>query len=148
MNWTVCVLSFRWFPSIWILCADVLEHSVCSIFIACHDLKWNSVLKHCHIKFRCWVNHPKERIQHSQQGESLKSRIRLLSIERRQNTIKYRNVQQHSFISSTCKCVQKYVVQNWNGMVFWWRQSVNFGCPFMHFYRKTLHVFKAWFTFI
>jgi len=24
---------FFWFPDIWILCADVLEHSVCSIFI-------------------------------------------------------------------------------------------------------------------
>ena len=26
-------LSFGWFPGVWILCADVSEHSVCSIFI-------------------------------------------------------------------------------------------------------------------
>jgi len=57
-------------------------------------------------------------------------------------------IQQHNFTSLVYKCVQKYAVQNWNGMVFWWRQSVNFGCPFMHFYRKTLHVFKVWFKFI
>jgi len=28
-----CILSFGWFPGLWILCADVSEHSVCSIFI-------------------------------------------------------------------------------------------------------------------
>jgi hypothetical protein len=28
-----CMLSFGWFPGIWILRADVSEHSVCSIFI-------------------------------------------------------------------------------------------------------------------
>jgi len=28
-----CMLSFGWFPNVWILYADVSEHSVCSIFI-------------------------------------------------------------------------------------------------------------------
>jgi len=26
-----CIFSFGWFPSIWVVCADVLEHSVFSI---------------------------------------------------------------------------------------------------------------------
>jgi len=26
--WTCCILSFEWFISIWILHADILEHSV------------------------------------------------------------------------------------------------------------------------
>ena len=44
-----CIISFAWFPSVWILCADVSEHSVCSIFIR-HVNK-----KKCrHITFRCW----------------------------------------------------------------------------------------------
>jgi len=28
-----CMLSFGWFPGVWILYADVSEQSVCSIFI-------------------------------------------------------------------------------------------------------------------
>jgi hypothetical protein len=28
-----CILSFGWFPGIWVLYADVSEHSVCSFFI-------------------------------------------------------------------------------------------------------------------
>ena len=68
-----CILSFGLFPSIWILCADVSEHSVCSILrggvrrkdSSCsHDLRillvhttyedgTNSVLKRWYIKFRC-----------------------------------------------------------------------------------------------
>ena len=27
------ILCFGWFPVTWILCADVSEHSVCSIFV-------------------------------------------------------------------------------------------------------------------
>jgi len=51
--------SFFWFSGIWILWADVSEHSVCSIFIGglslCCLWRWNrqSVLKCWHIKFRC-----------------------------------------------------------------------------------------------
>ena len=47
-----CVLSFGWFHGIWILCADILEHSV---------------PKCRHIKLRCH-GIPKERIQHTKQG--------------------------------------------------------------------------------
>jgi len=28
-----CILSFGWFPGVWILCADVSKHPICSIFI-------------------------------------------------------------------------------------------------------------------
>jgi hypothetical protein len=45
------ILSFGWFTGIWILCADVSEHYVCSIFIGCvnknnldislHQYLWN-----------------------------------------------------------------------------------------------------------
>jgi hypothetical protein len=28
-----CIISFWWFPGAWILCADVSEHSICSIFV-------------------------------------------------------------------------------------------------------------------
>ena len=32
-NTCCCMLSFGWFPGVWNLCADVSEHTVCSIFI-------------------------------------------------------------------------------------------------------------------
>jgi hypothetical protein len=32
------ILSFGWFPDVLILCADVSEHSVCSIWILCADV--------------------------------------------------------------------------------------------------------------
>ena len=51
-NPKLCILSFGWFPSIWILCADVSEHRI-----------------------QLAGNHPNERIQHSKHSESLKSRI-------------------------------------------------------------------------
>jgi hypothetical protein len=38
-------------PSIWILCVNVLEHYICSIFIGSVSLQ--SIPKHRHIKFRC-----------------------------------------------------------------------------------------------
>ena len=41
------VLYFWWFPGVWILCADVWEHSVSSIFIA-----GVSRISCLHIKFR------------------------------------------------------------------------------------------------
>jgi len=44
-----CIISFRWFQSIWILCADISEHSVCSIFtggVSLHHLWWYSFLQH------------------------------------------------------------------------------------------------------
>jgi hypothetical protein len=29
------ILTFGWFPGVWILCADVSKHTICSIFIGC-----------------------------------------------------------------------------------------------------------------
>lgn len=43
------MLSFGWLPSVWILCADVSEHSICSILI-CHANK----KKRRHITLRRW----------------------------------------------------------------------------------------------
>ena len=34
-HWRCCIISFGWIPGVWILCADVSEHSVFSIFIGC-----------------------------------------------------------------------------------------------------------------
>ena len=76
------ILSFRWLPGFWILCADVLEHfvppsKVVLTYPSCsHDL-WRCN-RQCaetsaHKIHTPW-NHPKERIQHSLHGESLISR--------------------------------------------------------------------------
>jgi hypothetical protein len=49
-----CVLSFGWFPSAWILYADVLTRSVSSTFIGYttyEDGTWQCVPKRWHIKF-------------------------------------------------------------------------------------------------
>jgi hypothetical protein len=60
-----CILSFGWFPSVWILYANVSEHSVCSIFIG-HVTKMektecSETLEH---NIQTLGSHPKERIQH------------------------------------------------------------------------------------
>ena len=51
-----CILYFGWFPDVWILCADVSEHSVSSIFKGPvgDQWRWNwqGVPKRRHIKFR------------------------------------------------------------------------------------------------
>ena len=56
-----CVLSYGWFPGVWILCTDVSEHSLCSIVIGGISRKnayttFEDVLdsgpKRRHIKFR------------------------------------------------------------------------------------------------
>ena len=48
-----CILSFGWIRSVWILRADISEHSVCCVLL--HLWRWNrrSVVKHRHINFRC-----------------------------------------------------------------------------------------------
>ena len=53
----VFFLSCGRFPNIWIFCADILEHSVCSIFIGCLNDLWrrNSDLKRQPWKFRSWA---------------------------------------------------------------------------------------------
>ena len=58
-------LSFAWFPSVWIVFADVLEHSVCWIFVSsvsrkkeqteCSEMSAN--------KIQTPGNHPRERVQ-------------------------------------------------------------------------------------
>jgi hypothetical protein len=42
-----CILSFGWFHGIWILCADISEHPVCSIFIGCVNKKnnWDEITR-------------------------------------------------------------------------------------------------------
>jgi len=60
------IISFWWFPGVWIICPDISEHSVTSE---------HCVPKGRHIKFRCRGITQKERIQHSQQEESWKSKI-------------------------------------------------------------------------
>jgi len=52
LNPELCIFSFGWCRSIWILCADISEH-----------------------KIQIPGNHPNERIQLSQHSKSLKSRI-------------------------------------------------------------------------
>jgi len=41
-----------WFPGVWILCRDVSERSVCSIFIGGVRWNWQSVPKRRYIKLR------------------------------------------------------------------------------------------------
>ena len=54
------------------------RNTVCSIFIggkvATRPWRWDSVPKRRHIKFRRQGNTPEESVQHSEHGESLKSR--------------------------------------------------------------------------
>ena len=73
-----CILSFGWFPGVWILCAVVSKHSLCSIFIggvstAYEDgTECSETTAH---KIQTPGNRLKERIQHSEHRESLKSEI-------------------------------------------------------------------------
>ena len=76
----ICVLSFGWFPGVEILYADVSEH--CSIFITSA------------YKVQTPGNHQKETIQHSEYGESLKSRLHLLI-----KTSLYENVTSRSVVT-------------------------------------------------
>ena len=81
-----CMLSSGWFPGVWIVYADVSEHSVCSIFIG-RQVRVGAFYTHLPAyedgtecsetsayKIQTPGNHPKESIQHSVHGESLKSR--------------------------------------------------------------------------
>jgi len=69
-----CILSFGWFPGVWILGADVSEHYVFkdSVNTAYEDgTECSETSAH---KIQMPGNHPKERIQHSEYGKSMKSR--------------------------------------------------------------------------
>jgi hypothetical protein len=68
---------FGWFPGIWILCADLSEHSLCSsFFLITPPMKMEQ--RECSEtsvhKIQTPGNHSKESIQHSKHGENLKSR--------------------------------------------------------------------------
>jgi len=56
-------------PGFWILCADVLEHLVPSSSI---NMEHTECSEKSVYKIRTSGNHPGERIQHSEQGKSLK----------------------------------------------------------------------------
>jgi len=101
------VFTFGWFSCIWILCSDVSEFSVCSIFVGGVSKKNNQedlykylnnlvpVYLHAYTiyekgtkcsetsehKIQKPGNRPKERIQHSEHGESLKSRMYSVDIK-------------------------------------------------------------------
>jgi len=74
-----CIISFGWFPGVWILYADALEHCVCSIFVGSSRPPMKMEQTECSetsaYKIQTPGDHPKERIWHSKHRESLKSRI-------------------------------------------------------------------------
>ena len=47
VNVVLRIISFGWFPGVWILCAGVSEHSVCSIFIGRVNKKnnWDKIVR-------------------------------------------------------------------------------------------------------
>ena len=53
---TCCIISFGWFPGVWILCADVSEHSVCSIVIGGVSRKnnWDEIARLL-VKVKVWL---------------------------------------------------------------------------------------------
>jgi len=67
------MLTFGWFPGVWNLYADVSEHYVCSILPL--KMEQTECSETSAYKFHTPGNHPKESIQHSVHGESLKSRL-------------------------------------------------------------------------
>jgi hypothetical protein len=98
---------FGWFPGVRILCASVSEHSVCSIFIggvSWHHLwRWKTVHK-----IQTPGNRPKERIQHSKLGESLKSRTNYITYLQC-----YNDLHQQIAARRLCKCFQHILRWNW-----------------------------------
>jgi len=72
-----CVLSFGWFPSAWIFqCRHFGTLCLSQVVWTCpHDLWQTECSETSALKIQTPGNHPKERIQHSQHGASLKSRI-------------------------------------------------------------------------
>ena len=73
---SICwILSFWWYPGVWILYADVSEHSVPSSYVEYVGRKYGTGCSETPVyKIRTPGNHPEERIQRSRQGESLQSR--------------------------------------------------------------------------
>jgi len=54
-----CIISFGWFPSIWILCSDVSEH--CQFLILgdspVYKLNVADVSEHCQLHLHRWFKH-------------------------------------------------------------------------------------------
>jgi hypothetical protein len=85
LKWThitsCCILSFGWLPTVWILYANASVHCVYFTSIGgvsrrilpdyMEHTQCSETLAH---KIRMLGNHPKERIEHSEHVESLKSR--------------------------------------------------------------------------
>ena len=78
-----CILTFVWFPGVWILYADVSENSVCSIFIGGVRRNFPTYTAYedgteCYetsaYEIQTPGNHTKVRIKYSEHGEILKSR--------------------------------------------------------------------------
>jgi len=65
--------SFGWFPGVWILFANVSEHPVCSFFLLIPPMKMEQTecTETLANALQTTGNHPKERIDHSEHGESL-----------------------------------------------------------------------------
>jgi len=104
---TYFILSFGWFAGVWILCAGVSEHSVCSIFIGDVSLHHLWRRKRAH-KVQTSRNHAKESIHHSELGESLKSRMNNTTYLQR-----YNDLHQPTASRRLCKCVQHILSWNW-----------------------------------
>jgi len=87
------VSSFGWFSGVWILCADVSEHSVRSSSIGGVLLTtpMKMELTECSEtsahKIRPPRNHPEERTQHSEHDERFKSRTVMIFNEDKQNHV-------------------------------------------------------------
>jgi hypothetical protein len=77
-NIKLCILSFGWFAGVWILCVDVSEHCLFHIhwlFTPPMKMEQTECSETSAHKIHTPGKHPKERIQHSQLGECLKSGI-------------------------------------------------------------------------
>ena len=70
------MFSFGYFPGVWIIYADVSEHSICSIFIG-KPMKMEQIecSETSAYIIQTPAKYPKENIIYSKHGESLKSRI-------------------------------------------------------------------------
>ena len=76
IRYICCRLSSGCFSGVCILYANVSEHTLCSIFRGTSDDR-TEYSETSAYKIQTLGNHPKERIKHSEHGESLKSRLHL-----------------------------------------------------------------------
>jgi hypothetical protein len=81
IRFAFCILSFGWFPGVWTLCDNVSEHTLFHLHRRC---RWwcaytayedgTDCFETSAYKIQAPGKHPKERIRHSERGESLKSK--------------------------------------------------------------------------